>query len=214
MTLWAVIPAKSLAEGKSRLAGALAPPARAELVATLLRRAIAAAAPIAGLSRTIVVSADRGVADLATAAGATWIAEPANLEATAGLNGALEHAARVVRERGGTRVLSLAADLPLVEPEDIAAMVERARDDRGVVAAPDRAGTGTNAVLVWPPVLIAYCFGPGSFRAFGDAAAKAGLPFSAVRRPGLEFDIDTPEDLADFKALGAAGRENQGLVFP
>ena len=69
-------------------------------------------------------------------------------------------------------------------------------DRADVVAAPDRAGTGTNALLLARPGLIAYAFGEGSLAAHRAAAAASGLRFALCERAGLATDIDRPEDLA------------------
>ena len=70
----------------------------------------------------------------------------------------------------------------------------------GMRIAPDRDGDGTNALLLSPPDLVATGFGAGSsarHRALGEAA---GVAVETVIRPGLAFDIDTPQDLAEFCA--------------
>ena len=51
-----------------------------------------------------------------------------------------------------------------------------------------------------PPNCIQSRFGPGSFRKHLDQALSKGLPADVLRLPGLMFDIDTPEDVAEFLA--------------
>ena len=70
----------------------------------------------------------------------------------------------------------------------------------GLIVVPSSDGTGTNALVRTPPDCIESRFGPGSFRAHLDQALSKGLPADVLRLPGLMFDIDTPEDVAEFLA--------------
>jgi 2-phospho-L-lactate guanylyltransferase len=65
---------------------------------------------------------------------------------------------------------------------------------------PSADGTGTNALVRTPPDCIESRFGPGSFRAHLDQARSKGVPAEVLRVPGLMFDIDTPEDVAELLA--------------
>ena len=77
-------------------------------------------------------------------------------------------------------------------------------DAPAVAIAPDRAGTGTNGLVLRPPGVIRFRFGTGSFAAHLDEVARAGVPLVAVNRAGLAFDLDTPDDLARWLKLGDA----------
>ena len=63
-----------------------------------------------------------------------------------------------------------------------------------VVLVPDRHGTGTNALVLRPPDVIDFAFGPNSREAHRRAAAAAGAAYLEVTGP-LAIDIDTPADL-------------------
>ncbi len=65
---------------------------------------------------------------------------------------------------------------------------------------PSSDGTGTNALVRTPPDCIESRFGPGSFRAHLDQALSKGFHAEVLRIPGLMFDIDTPEDVAELLA--------------
>jgi 2-phospho-L-lactate guanylyltransferase len=71
-----------------------------------------------------------------------------------------------------------------------------------VAIAPDRAGTGTNGLALRPPDAIPFHFGAGSRAAHAAAAEAANVPLTVVERPGLAFDLDTPEDLRGWLASG------------
>jgi len=97
------------------------------------------------------------------------------------------------------------ADLPLVSPADVNALIECAGDPPVVVAAPDRRRDGTNALLVRPTGLIEYDFGPGSFQRHCERAKEAGARLEIFEHPALALDVDLPEDLA------LASEEIEGL---
>lgn len=181
MSLRIVIPVRPLGQGKTRLSPALSGPARAELARAMF-------AHVQDVARTLapvhVISRDPAVLAMTD--------HPIR-ESGEGLNPALEQAAR---ELGGTGpLLALSADLPLLSGEDLAAMIALL-DKAEVVTAPDRAGLGTNALLLGRPRLIPYRFGPDSLAAHRMLAEQAGLRFVLCHRAGLASDVDRPEDLA------------------
>ena len=63
-----------------------------------------------------------------------------------------------------------------------------------LVIAPCRHGTGTNALLLRPPDLIRFAFGPDSFAAHCTASRTAGAEPIIYRADNIAFDLDTPED--------------------
>jgi 2-phospho-L-lactate guanylyltransferase len=69
-----------------------------------------------------------------------------------------------------------------------------------VALAPDRHGTGTNALFVRPPGLLTYAFGPDSFQRHLAQAQAAGAATRVCRLEGLALDVDQPEDLAAYQA--------------
>ena len=78
------------------------------------------------------------------------------------------------------------------------ALLRRGDEEQlGVLAVPDRHGTGTNALLLSPPDAIAPSFGPGSFERHAQAARAGGLAYGVAQVPGLVLDVDTPDDLAE-----------------
>jgi 2-phospho-L-lactate guanylyltransferase len=74
-----------------------------------------------------------------------------------------------------------------------------------VVVAPCRHGTGTNALLIHPPGLIPFAFGPDSFAAHCAAVRAAGVEPVVYRSPTVALDLDTPEDLEE---AGVRSRES------
>jgi 2-phospho-L-lactate guanylyltransferase len=187
MTCQIIIPVQPPEEGKSRLAPALDAPARAQLVERMFRHVLATAIRSVPAAQVSVVSRSIDLLKIATASGALAVREQGH-----GLNRALEQAAALCEPTMPLLVLS--ADLPFLEPSDIAAMLE-ALDQAEVIAATDRAGQGTNALCLRQPQLIAYAFGEGSLARHRDLANRAGQSFKVLQRSGLATDIDEPGDL-------------------
>ena len=65
-----------------------------------------------------------------------------------------------------------------------------------MVIAPDKNGTGTNVLLVSAQSPFEFRFGEQSFARHLLLSAERGEIAAVCARPELEFDLDTPEDLA------------------
>lgn len=128
--------------------------------------------------------------DKARAAGAVALAEVG----VPGLNAALTQGAKFAAALGAKAVLSLSSDLPELAVEDIEAMLAAAQT-QPIVIAPDRHGTGTNALLIRPPLLFTYAYGVDSLARHKAAAEIVGQPIAIVSRDGLARDVDEPTDL-------------------
>lgn len=195
MSVYAVVPVKDLREAKSRLSSVLDPEVRADLALRMLRRVISALRE-AGVENVCVVSPDETVLELAAGSGATPL-----MQEDSGLNSALEQGRRWAMEAGATVLLILPADLPLLEPSDVRALLDEAGGRQPVSISPDGEGSGTNALLLRPPGGLPFLFGLDSFIRHLRAAEERGLGVRVVERPGLAFDLDTVED---FARLGAS----------
>ncbi|MBC8508429.1 MAG: 2-phospho-L-lactate guanylyltransferase [Chloroflexi bacterium] len=192
MTIWAIVPVKPLRRGKSRLAGVFSEDERAELNRHLLENTVRTLKTISEIEHVLVVSRDQSALALARDLGARTVLE----NGAPHLNVALERATIVAKTYETRGVLVLPADLPLITPEDINMMLERATDPPVVVVAPDRHERGTNALLVCPAGLIEYHYGDDSFTKHCELAKDAGARVEVCELPSLTLDLDVPEDLA------------------
>ena len=194
MTLFAVVPVKDLEGTKSRLKPILNPPGRAGLTMYMMKNVLSALRG-AGIDRACVVSPDRTVLAIAEEAGADPL-----LQKSSGLNPALEEARGWAVAGGATALLIFPADLPLLRAPDVGAVLETAEgaEEPLVVLSPDAAGTGTNALLLRPPHVLPFLFGPNSFEAHLKAAREEGILPKVCERTRLAFDLDTVDDLRRF----------------
>jgi len=191
MTIWAIIPVKPLRSGKSRLAGTLTADERAELNRALLQHTLKTLSDLKEVEHVLVVSRDPQALTLARMYGARTVREDGQPH----LNTALQRATVVAQVYATRGVLVLPADLPLISPEDVHALIDHATDPPVVVIAPDRHEKGTNALLISPAGLIEYDFGENSFQRHCQRVKEAGARLEVVNLPSLGLDLDLPEDL-------------------
>ncbi|HEX2031970.1 MAG TPA: 2-phospho-L-lactate guanylyltransferase [Actinomycetota bacterium] len=185
------VPVKSLDRAKGRLAEVLSPLERAALTLAMLEDVLDAAMAIPGW-QTWVVSPDEAVLEVSARRRARPLMEEAP-----GLVAAVR---QVEEEAADADALAVVlGDLPLVDAEALAGVL---RTLGPVVAAPAASDAGTNVLLRRPPSIVPPRFGTDSFRKHREAAELHGLPFAVVRAPGLEFDLDRPEDIPAVLASG------------
>jgi 2-phospho-L-lactate guanylyltransferase len=135
------------------------------------------------VEEVLVISRDPQALAIARQHGARTVREDGQPE----LNTALKRATVIAQVYATRGVLILPADLPLVTREDVLALIERAGESPSVVIAPDRHGTGTNALLISPAGLIEYDFGENSS---GIVSAGAGARLEIIRRlPRVGLDL-------------------------
>jgi 2-phospho-L-lactate guanylyltransferase len=194
--IFCIIPAKPHAEAKSRLAPVLSDAQRIKLSRWLLERTVRLARAVVG--HVVVVSRDRAVLAEAEEQGAWGLPE-----SSPGLNPALTQAARFAQARGASGILVLPTDLPCLTVSNLesilslgggAGLKPAPHATPVLVIAPCRHGTGTNALLMRPPDLIPFAFGPDSFALHRAAARAAGVEPMVYRSQGVAFDLDTPQD--------------------
>ncbi len=192
LSLWAIVPVKPLRDAKSRLAPVLPKSERAALVLAMLRHTLRVLTQVKAFAGVLVVSDDARVRLVVRDfEGVHYLRETG----TGGLNAALDQASRRVTALGARGLLVIPGDLPRLSPSAVRPMLQTVNPP-AVAIAPDRAGVGTNALLVVPPGFIPFAFGTASFQAHIAEAHTRGLEPRVVRDPRLATDLDWPDDLA------------------
>jgi 2-phospho-L-lactate guanylyltransferase len=190
MSTIAILPMKSFGAAKQRLAGALDPGPRQSLAQAMFSDVLASLRRVPGLDAVVVITADPAAESIARRERVRVLEDMEQ----AGQSRAALVGIRHALEGGFDRVLLVPGDTPLLEPGEVARLLERAP---AVAIVPDRHLAGTNALLLSPPDAIEPSFGPGSLARHKSAAETALLDYSVERVPTLELDLDTPEDLAE-----------------
>lgn len=182
MNLAVIIPVKSFARAKARLAGELGDEEREMLSRTCAETVVAAASPLP----VYVVCDDGTVAHWASERGAIAV-----MATEPGLDAAVAAGRRAAVSGGADHLIVAHADLPLAH--DLARVAREGR----VSLVPDRHRDGTN-VLSFPAASGFHtAYGPGSFDNHVRLAALAGLACEVISDSGLELDLDTADDLTE-----------------
>jgi 2-phospho-L-lactate guanylyltransferase len=204
----AIVPVKSLALAKGRLAHVLAPAARRRLVLAMLEDALALLGEFGAAAPVLVVTPDAEVAALAESRGAAVLGE----DGPHGLNAAVRRGLAYAGGHGCTRALVIPADVPLATSAELRALLDLASsaDKAQAILVPSQDGGGTNALLLSPPDILQPAFGPDSFVRHVAEAVALGLDFRVLHLAGLAADIDQPADLAH---LLAATRGSDRYAF-
>jgi len=203
MSLWAIIPVKPLKNAKSRLSNVLTQDQRYEFAQAMFRHVLSVVTTVPYITGVVVISRDTKALSIAREMGAKTIQEGM----VSDLNPALLRASALVSSWRADGVLILPADLPFVNVDDIKAMVRLGSEDvPSIVIATDNEGDGTNALLVRPPGVIEYSYGPGSFQKHIENAHHAGANVISYYSDRLALDIDVPDDLHRYHRILAQGR--------
>ena len=197
----AVVPIRSFRDGKTRLSLGLDAANREGLVRSMAERVTGALAATDEIAETLVVSSDPEV--LTWAGRLARPVTPVEQTKTApGLDAAIDLGRGIAAHHGADAMLSLFADLPIVTGKDIAVLIESQGE---LILGTDRRRTGTNALLLrfsGRAREFRFAFGPESLERHLAESRRIGLEVRVRDIPGIAFDLDTPEDLADVLARG------------
>ena len=194
----ALVPVKSLDEAKSRLAAHLTSEQRANLMLDMLHHVLLTLQSSHIFDHISVVSADKRVLLCAQKLGACALPEEA-----VGHNPALTAAATHELQRGATALLTISADLPLLQVTDIQHLFDKSKYN-DVIIAPSQDGSGTNALLARPPLILPYRFGVNSRYHHQNEAENRNLVYTCHKSIGLALDIDTIDDITAFQHYNAS----------
>lgn len=200
MSTCAVLPIKRFDDAKQRLDRSLSPGLRRALAEAMAADVLTALRRSTSVDVVVVVSGENGAQALAFAHGADAIDDD-----DGGHSAAAQRGVAWALERDHQRVLLIPGDCPSILPREIDTLTAAGGAAPDVVIVPDRHGSGTNALLLTAPEVIAPSFGPGSRERHEQAAAEAGAAWRIAEPAGLLLDVDTVEDLDALRsALGAA----------
>ena len=187
MTDWrVVVPIKQGGDGKSRLGSLMGEGARSDLSQRMAAHVLEIVTGHFDLSLITIVSPHRPE---------TWDGQWMR-DQRRGLNPELEAWRNVL---GDKPFLIIHADLPLLAPDDVRAIIETAAE-HGAALATDRSGQGTNALAIADGRPFTLLFGPDSCAL--HCAQFPDMP--VLQREGLMADLDTPDDASFICARGFA----------
>jgi 2-phospho-L-lactate guanylyltransferase len=192
---WAVVPAKSLVHGKSRLRPWLGDGERARFARGILEHVLDVLRGCE-LDGVLVAAGGDDVATVAASRGAEVLRDRGG----GSLAEVVDRALLDVASRGAQTALVLMADLPRIETHDVDALLA-ALDGHDLALVCDHLGRHTNALALAPPTAMTTCFGrEDSYAAHCEAARAAGLRTVHVHNERIAFDVDVPADHRRFTA--------------
>lgn len=203
----ALVPVKSLEQGKNRLAPALAPFERAALVEAMLGDVLEVLMRASGLDEVLVLSSDPSIVAFALSFGAKYLPDRQEW----GMNDAVRAGLQRFALDGRWGGLVVPADVPYISEAEIRMAISALHANEIVLARASRDG-GTNLLGLAPTDAIAPHFGPHSFVKHLSAARSAGFEPVILPATGLARDIDLPADLEPFALGGAAPRTRRFLA--
>jgi 2-phospho-L-lactate guanylyltransferase len=201
-TTFAVLPIKRFEAAKFRLGDELSGGTRRALAEAMVTDVLMALRRTAALAEALLVTSEPAAEAIGRGYGANVVYDDQEAGQSAAATIGIRHAI----EAGATRVLLVPGDCPALDPKELDALLDRPATGRSVVIVPDRHGSGTNALLLTPPDVIAPAFGPGSRVRHEQAAAAAGVACTVETVPTLALDIDTTDDLAELRTALANRR--------
>ena len=194
--LLAVVPVKNLVDAKQRLSPVLSPDERQSLFSAMLRDVLSTLCTVTALERVCLVTRDEHAKALAGSTGVEVLEEPANR----GHSEAVTFGAVAMAQEGAEGIITMPADIPLVQAHEIQAIISAHGSAPAITIAPSSDELGSNAVACSPPDVLAFGFGDNSFYPHVEKARALGIEPAIVKAPGIALDVDTPLDLARFAA--------------
>jgi 2-phospho-L-lactate guanylyltransferase len=194
MQTFAILPVKSFATAKRRLQESLESRRREALVEAMFTDVLRSLAKTT-VNQILVVTGSRQAQRIALDHAAVVLTDSEtghNDAAALGINAALD--------AGADRVLLVPGDCPGLDPEEIDTLLRRPVTPPSALIVPDRHGTGTNALVLTPPNVLAPSFGAGSRQRHFRLARARGANAEIVEVPSLALDVDTPADLESLAA--------------
>ncbi len=202
--VWAIVPVKTFAQAKQRLASVLSGEERARLAEALLCDVLEQLSALSRLEGILVVTADPSAAQIAGSFGARHIQDFSE----SGVNNAVARGLDALPS-AECPVAIIAADVPFATATEIAEALSHL-EQHPVVLTPAEADGGTNLLALRRTGLIEPSFGEGSFARHREQARRLNLSCGIFRAKGLGHDIDRAGDL--LPPAGAGGKRVRALL--
>ena len=200
--MWALIPVKPFSGAKQRLSPTLSASQRYRLARAMACDVISRVRASGHLDGVLVVSSDPEVENLAINSGCHYLQEQDGLGLDGlnclGLNAAVAQGVVWLRARKVDSAVIIHSDLPLLKTADLDGLLDEYESRSAITVVPDRIGLGSN-LMVCPltPSTEGFRFqyGVNSLQSHRQEANRVDIPFLVKTYPGIQFDVDNPQDL-------------------
>ena len=189
-----LLPVKDFEKAKHRMARFLASEERSQLAWAMFQDVAKALQPICPASRIAIVTDSTRAAAAARQLNWRIFWESEQISESA----SVDRFSHLLALEGTEAVLRLPADIPLVQPEDLQALLNQPIENRSAVLVPSRDFLGTNALLRMPPNLFPSRFGHDSLVLHTHEALRVQASVRIVENARIALDLDTPSDILWF----------------
>jgi len=201
-----LIPVKSLATAKQRLASVLTPAQRSQFAEAMLYDVMMAAVEVIDRIDVALVTGDPHAQGLAAELGFGLIEDARNESETA----AIETATAWAVAHGYDTTIVIPGDIPLMTGEELHRVLDAAPKE-GAVFVPAYDRRGSNCILRRPASIISLRFGNDSFLPHCEAMRQTGKELIILEMPGIGLDIDNPHEL-ELLLQRDGDSQSQGLL--
>lgn len=196
----AVVPFRSLSDGKHRLGDIMNPAQRRDFMAAMLADTLSALGGCGGIDQLILLSDDPEAASIGRAHRAVCIAEAV---AATGLNSAVQLAAAELGSQYQS-LLVVHGDLPLLQSAEVERLLEAhqtllSEHAEALSIVPDRHQSGSNCLLCTPMQRMRFYYGEGSLTKHLAFADRESIQSQRVQLDSASLDIDEPADLVELR---------------
>jgi 2-phospho-L-lactate guanylyltransferase len=201
-----LVPVKSLATAKQRLADAFDQAHRTVLAEAMLRDVLTAAAGVRDRLDIFLVTGDARAQAFAAEFRVGVIKDSRDESETA----AIEIATAWCESHGYDTTVVIPGDVPLITSDELRRVLDVAPAE-GAVFVPAYDRRGSNCILRRPASIIPLRFGNDSFLPHCEAIKKTGKPLVILEMAGVGLDIDNPHEL-DLLVQGEGNTNAQRLL--
>jgi len=205
LNVFAIVPVKTLASSKKRLASILTERERVKLSEAMLQDVLSAVCNSV-VKNVIIVSKDQKVMKIAQEFDVVIVKEEEEL----GVNSAVALTNDICKDCDASIVIP--HDLPFVIPLDIDMICNSAMGKRCVVITPSHRYDGTNALLRKPSDAIETHYDEDSYEIHVNKARERNVPVKIFLNKGLMLDIDEPRDITHVIASDHASKTKAYLL--
>ena len=200
MNIYAIVPAKTFARSKKRLAKLLTVDERIKLSEVMLYDVLASVCNCRCISKIIVISKDEHVLSIAREFGTKIVQEEEEL----GVNAAVALTDSICKDSDASIVIP--QDLPLILPSDMDMLCSSAKQKKCVIITPSHRYDGTNALLRKPSNVIRTYYDEDSYEIHVQKAKERKVPVKIVMNRRLMLDLDVPNDITHIMADNSGSR--------
>jgi 2-phospho-L-lactate guanylyltransferase len=190
LNTYAIVPVKTFANSKKRLAKLLTVRERVKLSEVMLYDVLDSICNCKSISKIILVSKDERALSIGREFEATIVREEEEL----GVNAAVALTDNICK--GSDASIVIPQDLPLILPSDIDMLCGSAKGKHCVIITPSHRYDGTNALLRKPSNIIKTHYDEDSYEIHMQKAKERKVPVKLVMNRRVMLDLDEPSDIA------------------